>query len=75
MQFVQFTNQASLHVPAVLLRISVNFVPLLMRTPTRYSYPTFRVLLHNVSGRSGRFLFGGNNFVNQNVLSKIPVNP
>jgi hypothetical protein len=46
MQFVQFTNEASLHVPAVLLRSSVNFVSLLMRTPTRpsaYSCPMYQV--------------------------------
>jgi len=46
MQFVLFTNQASLHVPAVLLRSSVNLVPLLMRTPIRpsaYFFPTYHV--------------------------------
>jgi len=46
MKLVQFRNQASLYVSAVLLRSSANFVTLLMRTatgPSAHSCPTYRV--------------------------------
>jgi hypothetical protein len=69
-QLVQLKNQASLHVPAVLLRSSANFVTLLVRTPTRppaHSCPTYRVRVR-VSHPVEII------FVTQNVLSKLPVN-